>query len=67
MEVDLSKVSLADLKQAKKLLEETLTTNIVSLEKTFNVKVCNCYYNTYSKEMQLEVKLPLSDEELERV
>ena len=60
---DLEKVTLADLKQAKKLLEETIATNILSFEKSYCVKVANCYYNNYSKEAQVEVKLPLGDEE----
>lgn len=60
---DLEKVTLADLKQAKKLLEETIATNIIAFEKSYGVKVSNCYYSSFTKEAQIEAKLPLSDEE----
>lgn len=61
--LDLEKVTLADLKQAKKMLEETLAANIVAFEKAYSVKVISCYYNNYSQEAQIEVKLPLTNEE----
>lgn len=60
---DLEKVTLADLKQAKKMLEETLAANIVAFEKAYGVKVTSCYYNNYSQDAQIEVKLPLCEAE----